>query len=831
MILLPRPPHAKAYVTVGPVIPNTNPVADGRMEHASMMKVTSSSPARRWEDAMIGGNGATGIMVMGDPLDETVVVNHEKLWVVMVDVKRDVADMRETIAEARRLAGVHRFEEAGGLIMDRFTEANRKTYGLEHLVRGRRLPPDRVHPGLHLRLLIPQEGRPEDYRRETVLDTGEVVVRWEDGRGPWERRAFVSRPHDAVVLRVRRPAKAKLDCLLWLCESRGRLPGDMGAVTIEHSADEMYFHSSYGRRAGRPQPEGYHALARVVCRGGCARSVAGQGIRVSDADELLVILRLEYLDEAGAGDVGALRAALAPLPCDYDELLEPHAAVHGEMFRRVRLDLGGNGGAGRTTEEIIEEAERTGPTPELLELLHAVGRYALISSSGQLPPTLMGIWGDTWTPAWDGRYTFDSNLNLAISAGSQGNLPEAMESYFGFIEHIARDWGRNAERLYGCRGYVSELTQGYRDGLTMWGSYPWTGGAGWLAGYFYDHYLYTGDENFLRGRVIPLLEQVALFYEDFLNGMEDDSGRYVFYPSISPENLPSSLPDGGMTHILPNSTSEIAICKQVLTNLVAACRKLRIRHESIPRWEQMLAKLPEYRINADGALAEWSYPRIEDNYNHRHNSHLYGVYPGLEIGPDATPELFRASKIAVQKRLEAGRGDRSAHGLMHMAFFAARQKDAGLLWRTLDEFARSRFLNRSLISSHNPDLRIYNLDATLSLPGVLMEMLVHSAPGLLHLLPALPDEHLPTGRIEGVLARGGISIESLTWDMPTGRLAVVLSSARAQTVTLRGPRPIETMTVERGTCALKEPSTQRRSWEVGLPAGQTVCLKAALGTG
>jgi hypothetical protein len=664
-----------------------------------------------------------------------------------------------------------------------------------------------------------------------VLDTGEIVVRWANGNGAYERRVFVSRPHDVIVLRMRKPARAALDAMLWLAEAPGKVPGDIGSVAIEHRADEMYFRSAYARKGGQPDAEGYHALGRVICRGGLAESVYGQGIRITGADELLVILRLEYLDAVGQADVAALRGALAELPADYDELLAPHAAVHGEMFRRVRLDLGGGCGAGRTAEEILETADHDGPTPELLELLHAVGRYALICSSGEMPPTLMGIWGDTWTAPWDGRYTFDSNLNLAIAAGSQGNLPEAMASYFQFIERIARDWPRNAERLFGCRGYVSELTQGYRDGLTMWGSYPWTGGAGWLASYFHDHYLYTGDEDFLRYRVVPLLEQVAIFYEDFLAGTEDADGRCVFYPCISPENTPSNLPAGGRADIVPNATSEIAICRQVLTSLIAACRRLGIEEGAIPRWEALLAKLPDYRINADGALAEWCYDGIEDNYNHRHNSHLYGVYPALEIGPRKTPELFRAAEVAIQKRLEAGRGDRSAHGLMHLAFFGARLKDAGLLWEMLDELARSRFLNRSLIGSHNPDLRIYNLDATLALPGVLMEMLVHSEPGLVHLLPALPAEHLLTGRIEGVLARGGITVDSLAWDMPHGELTVALTSATAQTIALHGPRPIRTLSLLRGSGKVKEPTTPEAAWQLHLPAGETVELQAALADG
>jgi len=791
------------------------------------MRLISATPAARWEDALISGNGATGIMVMGRPTDETIVVNHEKLWVPMVDVKRDVADMRQVNAEARRLAKEGRFAEAADMHMARFTEISQQMYDLKHLIKARRLPVDRVHPGLHLRLTTPQEGPPRDYQRETVLETGEIVVRWTDGRGSWERRAFVSRPHDAIVMRMRRSDAAALDCTLWLTEAPGKLPGDVEWVTIEHRDDEMLFSCAYHRKMGRPEAEGYRALARVICRGGTAASVAGQGIKIASADELLVIMRLEYLDRISDGDLDALRAALALLGDDYDQLLAPHAAVHGEMFSRVRLDLG-SGDSQATTEEIIARAEQTGPTAELLELLHAVGRYALIASSGDLPPTLMGIWGDDWTAPWDGRFTFDSNLNLAIAAGSQGNMGEAMDSYFAFIESLTGDWARNAERLFDCRGYVSELTQGYRDGLTMWGSYPWTGGVGWLASYFHDHYLYTGDEAFLAVRVVPLLKGAALFYEDFARFWTDDEGKVVFYPSISPENVPAAIPGGGRTDMVPNATSEIAICRQVLTNLIAACRTLDIDADAIPRWQALLDRLPDYVINADGAIAEWAFGGIEDNYNHRHASHLYGAYPGLEITPHKTPELARATAVALHKRLETGRGNGSAHGLMHQALFAARLCDSALMWESFDELARNGYLYTSLITSHNSGRRIYNLDATLSLPSAIMEMLVQSEVGSLHVLGALPAEHLPAGTIQGVLARGGIVIESLAWDIPAGRLSLTLQSPRVQTIALRGPCPIASLSATQGEAMLTRPARAEGPWSVDLPAGRSVTLEAAL---
>jgi hypothetical protein len=165
---------------------------------------------------------------------------------------------------------------------------------------------------------------------------------------------------------------------------------------------------------------------------------------------------------------------------------------HGEMFRRVTLDLGGHPENISSSEALLAQVSRGDSLPEFFELMHAVGRYALIcGGTGELAPTLMGIWGNEWNPPWDGRYTFDANLNLAISAASQGNRPEAIDTYTSFLERYVEHWRENAKELYGCRGVITDLYQGWRHGAVLMATYPWTGGAGWLARYLYDHYLFT----------------------------------------------------------------------------------------------------------------------------------------------------------------------------------------------------------------------------------------------------------------------------------------------------------------------------------------------------
>jgi len=818
---------AALLTTAASHLPAVADLVDSGRVPAFPGRVISRTTPLRWEDAMISGNGPTGIMVMGLPLDDLIIVNHEKLWAVNSEYAPEAPDLRETWKTARGMAQQGRYRDADEYVVK---EARRIVSEIYSGKGGKSARPwyDRTHPGFHFHVTTDSDGAPEAVRRETNLETGEISVFWTDNRGDWIRRVFVSRTHDVIVLDLTAPAGSLVSASLRLTEAPGKLDGDVRSVTTEYGAGEMYFQAAYGRTMGRAKPEGYHALARVIVQGGRTRSVANERLEIRDAERALVLMRFEYLNEAAEADRDSLRRALAELPGDYEALLGPHAAVHGEMFRRVTLDLGGSRDNPPSAETLIDQAARGKGLPEYYELLHAVGRYALICcSGGELPPSLMGHWGNSWDAPWNGRYTFDANLNLAMAAVAQGNLPEMTATFASFLERHMDDWRRNAQKLYGCRGVVADLCQGWRHGVVMMETYPWTGGAGWLASYLYDHYLVTQDRAFLAAHVVPLLKDVADFYEDFLRGYPEKNGRAVFYPSISPENMPVMTPADQSTEVVPNATGEIAICREALTNLIAACRDLGIEKENLPRWEALKARLPDYLINRDGALAEWVYPGLGDEYHHRHSSHLYGVYPSLEISPDRTPKVFDAARIAIEKRLEAGLGGKTAHGFMHVSLIAARLRNAGLMERLLAEFSRLRFVNSSFITCHNPGPRIYNLDATFSLPAVLTEMLVFSEPGLIELLPALPRDRFERGTLRGVLARGGVVIEELHWNLVFGRVSVTLRSAQAQTPVLRFGIDMRFVDAEDPAEKNRVFRQARRGWKIDLPAGKSVKLRCA----
>ena len=248
------------------------------------------------------------------------------------------------------------------------------------------------------------------------------------------------------------------------------------------------------------------------------------------------------------------------------------------------------------------------------------------------------------------------------------------------------DYETNARNTFGLPGAVYPLfpdkglgASFYYTGHSAFGLWPyWISAGGWRLRPFWDHYLVTGDADFLRTRVVPALKELALFYEGFLT-TTDPRGHSMFVPSVSPENMPVSLDPSGP--VLINATMDIAVCREVLSNLIQASEMLGTDAASIPRWEAMLAKMPPYLVELDGTLKEWAWPTLQERYAHRHVSHLYGVWPGDEIDPDRTPQLARAAEIACRKRspdvmATAVAGETlPAYARCHRALVAARLKD------------------------------------------------------------------------------------------------------------------------------------------------------------
>ncbi|MHC4345968.1 MAG: glycosyl hydrolase family 95 catalytic domain-containing protein, partial [Planctomycetota bacterium] len=270
---------------------------------------------------------------------------------------------------------------------------------------------------------------------------------------------------------------------------------------------------------------------------------------------------------------------------------------------------------------------------------------------------------------------------------------------------------------------------------------------------YYDYWLFTGDREFLKKRAVPFMKGVALFYEDFL--VEDENRQYVFIPSFSPENTPLNT----KASCTINATMDIAVARELLSNLCAACEELGIEAEGVKRWRQMLTKLPVYMLNKEGALKEWAHPDFEDNYEHRHMSHMYPVYPGLEFTPERTPKLFEAAGVAMAKKMNALEYA-CAWSYVQAAGTLARLGDGDAAWKQLEVVARGYTLSNlfTTLWLYNWKPPMYQFEAASGIPAAMMEMLLYSEPGTIKLLPALPRAW-PSGCVKGLRARDGFEVD------------------------------------------------------------------------
>jgi alpha-L-fucosidase 2 len=794
--------------------------------------------------ALTSGNGAMNIELMGDPYSEQIMFHHESL---LIPWKRPVEapNVANIFSEVRQMALDGKNSDAIALALKKMNESPVRQDTEPHL----------TIPAFLMKLDLPESSTVSNYLRTVNFENSEIKVIWTDEQGEWLRQTFTSRPDNVVVQLLTAPEGKTMNVSISLQKSAewsmssgmdwgarrgiGTTDPDMAAfvsltadqkrlapkgvevceVRQDSSKQQLIYKC---RLDPSVDNSGYAGITRVVRNGGSAK-MDGNTLVIGNASSVLLLTRIEYFPEFSEDKVKFLQKSVEELTPDYPAMLERHQKVQSEILNRVIVDFGGAQQYGMSAEELLaDQQSRPDFSPALLEKIFEMGRHWFILNSGKYPGIAAHI---------------NSTIDLQTAGAVQGDMREGMEAYFKWMEEIAPDCRNNAKNIFGFRGTSYPLFPDKGFGVNFYytsssdiGIWPyWISAGGWCMRQFWEYYLVTGDIELLRNRVVPAYKELAQFYEDFLT-VTDQDGNYIFVPSISPENTSRNIGQSGPGLI--NASMDIAVCREVLTNLIQACELLGTDAEGVMKWNAMLAKLPPYLLESDGTLKEWAWPASEEHYSHRHVSHLYGAWPGDEIDPDRTSQLARAAEIANRRRTfdtmsTAVAGETlAAFGRCHRALVGARLKDNIIVDIQLRQLIEQGYISNALRCSREP----YGVpvpDAQGGIPAIMMEMLAYSRPGVIELLPALPPSLLK-GSITGMLARTFAKIDSLSWDMELRTVDVTITSVKKQDITLIARHGIEEVSAPEGVLAapLKK---GKANIDLHLPEKETVKIHLKLG--
>ena len=732
--------------------------------------ICSIAPAEESADYFITGSGVLRLQASGQPYNEVMNYTHELLYQPQWAETPLPPDLSVYMPRIRQLLLEGKADEANALV----DEAQKKAGFEKYMNFDNRIlypvgGPSR-HQAFTLNFRRPEQPNTRDYLRFLDMQNGMITSMWTDARGSFRNESFCACDGEVTVNRFTAP-KGQLDL-----DVEMRLPrlsaGSSHDLKIEDGLITLA--CAYNPEFGQ---KGYVVVIRFLPQGGTMKKT-DNGMHISGADGLMVVSKIERFESDFTFECAKpVRDGLMAMKVDFDKMLKGNEKYIGERMDRSRIHLCPDQDLLLSGEELLTRAHSKNELdPALLEKLYDMGRFFQIYETGKTIPPFTG--------------QHNINTNLQVCAGNNTGLFDEMDVYFKYYETKFDDFRTNARLLYGARGMLASVHCDPDSGLyyhfsRTYPHYAWTGCLGWIFNELWGYYLVTGDKEFLRTRVIPGYKEIALFFEDYACDRGPD-GKVIFYPSFSPEN---PTPNPGYETVTSrninptriNSVMDIAICREVLMNLIDGCKTLGIEAENIPHWEAQLADLPTYLLDLDGGLKEWAWPTIEENYNHRHVSHHYDVWPGRAVTPEKDPALTEAIIISNRKRAQQ---DDSAHGIIHRAFTAIRLKDMEEAEQNLSQLLNHGFVRRTLQTSHFPYRGVFP-DLTGAVPAFLVEMCVFSEPGTVEFLPTMPD-NLMHGAIDGVWLYTFAKLNHMDWDEKGIRASI--TSNQAQTLTLRNRR-------------------------------------------